>query len=216
MLANLLHKHLPSILLSSHNQSLKLNAHWCLPAVTSQLQGSPEHHPPHLVVFRRCSKSNSTALIWSCFGSSHCYCTTFMAHNCFLLVVRYCSLSSLRLPWKKKKGRQPFAAYIDPSCARSDPVCSYCLLMCKLLHLTGSRFHSITLFKNLYFTHIVYKSLTKNYVNGLGHCEHRCWKFVLKTLVPCHTCDFVARLCRATLSRDKIARQNRRCDKALS
>jgi len=25
-------------------------------------------------------------------------------------------------------------------------------------------------------------------------------------LVPCHTCDFVARFCRATLTRDKVAR----------
>ena len=47
-----------------------------------------------------------------------------------------------------------------------------------------------------------------------------------KLLVPCHTCDFVARLwratkshaaiCRASESRDKIARQNRRCDMALT
>ena len=35
-------------------------------------------------------------------------------------------------------------------------------------------------------------------------------------LVPCHTCDFVERFCRATLTRDKIARQNRRCDMALT
>jgi len=35
------------------------------------------------------------------------------------------------------------------------------------------------------------------------------------TLVPCHTCDFVARLCRASESRGKVARWNRRCDMAL-
>ena len=34
--------------------------------------------------------------------------------------------------------------------------------------------------------------------------------------MPCHTCDFVARLCRASESRVKVARQNRRCDMALS
>jgi len=34
-------------------------------------------------------------------------------------------------------------------------------------------------------------------------------------LVPCHTCDFVARQSRASKSRVKVARQNRRCDMAL-
>ena len=28
---------------------------------------------------------------------------------------------------------------------------------------------------------------------------------IVLVLVPCHTCDFIARLCRATLTRDKVA-----------
>jgi len=101
----------------------------------------------------------------------------FSARGAILLFIEFAP------SMEEEEGKTAFAAYINPSCTRNDPVYSYCLLMCKLLHLTGSRFHSITLFKNLYFTHIVYKSLTKDYMNGLGHCEHRCWKFVLKTLV---------------------------------
>jgi len=51
--------------------------------------------------------SSSSSCLWSstvlsCSSSSCFYCTTFTAHNCFLLVVQYCLVLSCHLFWKMK------------------------------------------------------------------------------------------------------------------